>query len=231
MIRARAIRAAGLAAIGALAALGCATAPPAPAGPFVSGGFNALQLIPERVAVLPLTEIALPPGAAARDSLAQALIGIVDGGLAPALVQTGVTGRAVGPGDLADVLVALGPPALARACAAAAAAGPGGRVEGAGRDDLRALGEAVDARYLLLPRTLAIHSLGGLAHEAALTVDLVDAGSGTVVWRETVRAAPETPPAGDAASLAAAAMADATRAVLQRTALRLTRLGRDADGK
>ncbi len=220
--------AARVVAAAALAATACASAPPGPPGAFVAPGFTSDRLTAERVVVLPLGGIVLPPGLPPGDSLGPAIVRRVDALLAPGLVQAGAVGVAVGPDELAAVLVTLGPTAVARACAAAAAAGPDGRMDGPTVAPIREIAEAAGTRYVLIPRTLSLRPAGTLRFEAALDVDLVDASAGRVVWRETVRARPETPPTGDAADLAGAAMAAAAEDALQRTAVRITRLGRDS---
>lgn len=208
-------------------ALACAGAPARPPQPLLAPGFTSERLAAERLAVLPLEELLLPAGATPLDSLAAALSHRVDAGLVTALVQTGVSGSALGPAALAPMLTALGPEALGGAAAAVATAGPDGRLPPPAAADLSALAEAVGAGLLLLPRTLLLTPAGPLRFEARLTTELVDPAAARVVWRSTVRAVPPTPPPGDAPDLAAAAMEGAADAAMRALAVRLSRLGED----
>ena len=212
------------AAAGAALALACAaTSSPGPG----AGGAPALtaeRLAAQRLAVLPLAALQLPPGAAPADSLTATLSRRVDGGLATAVVRTGVAGSAAGPAELAATLAALGPGAVRSASTAADAAGPDGRLSAPAAEELAVLAEAVGADLLLLPRSLTLVPAGPLRYVAHLSAALVDPGAG-LVWRATVRAAPSTAPPGDASDLAAAAMESAADAAVQGLVLRLSRLG------
>jgi hypothetical protein len=212
------------AAAGAVLALACAaTSSPGPG----AGGAPALtaeRLAAQRLAVLPLAALLLPPGATPVDSLTAALSRRVDGGLVAAVVRTGVAGSAAGPAELSATLAALGPDAVQSASSAADAAGPDGRLSAPAAEELAALAEAVGADLLLVPRSLTLVPTGPLRYEARLSAALVDPGAG-LVWRATLRAAPSTPPPGDASNLGAAAMESAADAAVQGLVLRLTRLG------
>lgn len=212
----------------AIVSLACAGAPARTGGPFVDPGFSADRLAGEDVAVLPLGGVTLPEATAARDSLQNALGRFVDAGLATALAVTGAAGRALSPMETAPALVALGPEGLARLHAALDALSPEdpGRLENVVAEDLEGFAEVADVRFLLVPRRLVLEPAGAFRFEARLTVGLVDARAGRVLWLETVRAAPGTPPPGDAPDLTAAAIAEAAAAAVGRTARRLAELAR-----
>lgn len=224
MTRAAAVR--RLAFLAGLAA--CASAPERPAGPFVGAGFAASHLATERVAVLPVGEMRLPPGGANPDSLEAALAGYAGDVLAQALARRGVAGRVPGPGVLAPALEAAGF-LTDRVTAGLLRAPPesetGGALGNAEAEDVQALSEIVGAGFFLIPLTLGYEAVAPLRFRALLDLALVDAGAGRVVWRARAAAENPVPPPGDAADLFAAALEDATVAVADRAARRLAAVG------
>lgn len=222
-------------AVGALLASlvpACAGAPPRPPAAFVAPGFSSEQLATERLAVLPLGRLGLPEGGPRdldRDSLEAALARLVEETLATAVAETGVVGRTVGPRVIAPVLAGTAGATRGRAYAAldrATLTGVGA-LDDAPADDLRSLGRAIGAGFLLVPHALDLAPADLFRFEALLAVDLVHADAGRVVWRETVRAESEGAPSGAAPDLYVAALEGAVRAAAVRTATRLSRLGQD----
>ncbi|MDX1660306.1 MAG: hypothetical protein R3326_00835 [Gemmatimonadota bacterium] len=219
-------------ALALVATAGCASAPPRDGGPFVAAGFSADQLSRERVAVLPVDAVVFPDGLPETvdgDSLAEALGTYGSDVLAKAVGERGAAARAVGPGVLGPALLALGAPVLDRAYEALLRAPPGaatdGRLPAGVAEDYDSLSRAVGARFFLVPLRLSYEPVEPLQFDAELEVALVDAGAGRIVWRAAVSAHNPVPPPGDAADLYAAALEDATSAVADRAARRLSTVG------
>lgn len=208
----------------------CASAPPAPEGGFLAAGFSSDQLATERVAVLPVGAITLPPDVPAStdpDSLTGSLEARVGEGLANALAESGDVGVALGPAAIAPALVAVGGALLDRAYTAlgrTSLEGGGGSLADAPAEDFETLYEMVGARFLLVPRSLEFGVVDPLHFEAALELWLVDASAGRVAWKRVVRAANPLPPGGGE-DLFTATLEDAADAAVSAAADRLGSLG------
>ncbi|MDX1623493.1 MAG: hypothetical protein R3199_05890 [Gemmatimonadota bacterium] len=222
------LRIAAVAAVG----LACAGAPPGGGTERAAPAFSPSRLANERVAVLSPGEIDLPdslPATIDEDSLEEALLGYAGDALAAALSRTGAAGRITPPAELAPELEAAGPALLERVRDALSLARDRGTLDRAAERDLETLRRRTGTRFLLVPRSLRLAIADPLVAEAALTVDLVDAGAGRVAWSADVAGTNDLPPAGGAEDLFAAALRKAVGAAAERAVSRLTASGEPED--